>query len=311
MRYLIQKMLLFSGLPALLFHASCKGDSKDTIIRADMVYTGSDTVAGPPGADDTARYTQFGAYIGSLTPRVFKGKFRTIRFQDVWKSEDAMLMEMIDNNAPDNDTQRYAVFSSGSEVRLYPKIYWANKGGRVKDKQVGFAYFYWDLQWFYQLLDLPAAYNGVELQQFQTEFNYIPNKGGKAQRDGSLSSDHYPFIDPIFGNPPGEMPSLFAFGNTDSTFVYNLELQPVGNNINNPMGGLGTQPIIRSNRYNPLQFVYSEGETMDIRAVVTFDYQNLVQMYAGPDGQAYTRDDVLVYAPRFWERLQVRVEQKR
>lgn len=300
---LASAVLLLQGLE------SCKKDGGKTKIRADFFYTGVDTVPGPPQAD-TPRYTQFGTYIGSITPSVFTAKFNTIRFQDVWKNQEAVLMELIDNNASIDDAQRYAKFSEGVEVLLQPKIYWANNTGqKVTDKKVRFEYFYWDLKWFFQEIELPAAYKDVTLQQFYTEFNYTLDKGDTAQKGLLVRSDHYPFIDPLFGTAPGELPSLYVFGNTDSTFVYNLELQPKGNNKDNPMGGGSIQPIIRSNKYEPLDFIYSEGEEMNIRAVVTFDYENLIQIYAGADNKPYTHDDVFVYAPRFWERLSVRVVQ--
>ena len=296
-------LLLLQGLE------SCKKDGGKTLILADFTYTGADTIPGPPQAD-TPRYTGFGAYIGSLTPQVFKANFSTIRFQDVWNVQDAVLMELIDNNASYDDPQRFANFTSGKSVVLQPKIYWANTTGRrVTNKPVRFEYFFWDLRWFYQQLELPAAYKDVKLPQFNTEYNYALERGDTAQKGLSLKTDHYPLIDPLFGNPPGEFPSLYVFGNTDSTFIYNLELQPVGNNKDNPMGGGSIQPIIRSNKYEPLDFIYSEGEEMNIRAVVTFDYENLIQIYAGADDKPYTRDDVFVYAPRFWERLSVRVVQ--
>ncbi len=308
-----KQLLLFPLTAALVLYGleSCKKDrgKNTTSIRANFTYTGADTVPGPPQAD-TAKYTQFGTYIGSITPNLFKGKFNTIRFQDVWKSQDAVLMELIDNNSSVDDPLRYAVFSDGQQIELQPKIYWANTTDRkVTGKQVRFDYFYWDLKWFFQGMQLPSGYQGVKLHQFVNEFNYTLNNGGPAQTGLQLNSDHYPFIDPLFGTAPGEMPSNYVFGNTDSTFIYNLELRPVGNNKDSPMGGFGTQPIIRSNKYEPLNFIYSEGEEMNIRAVVTFDYENLIQMYAGMDNVPFTSDDVFVYAPRFWERLNVRVEQ--
>jgi hypothetical protein len=43
--------------------------------------------------------------------------------------------------------------------------------------------------------------------------------------------------------------------------------------------------------------------------VVSFDFADLIHIYAGRDNKPYTYDDVFVYAPRFWERLKVRVVQ--
>jgi hypothetical protein len=39
-----------------------------------------------------------------------------------------------------------------------------------------------------------------------------------------------------------------------------------------------------------------------------FDTHNLIQIYAGEDNIPYTSDDVFIYAPNFWERIQVSVK---
>jgi len=43
---------------------------------------------------------------------------------------------------------------------------------------------------------------------------------------------------------------------------------------------------------------------------VPIRHRNLIQVYAGADEVAYTNDDVFVYAPSFWERLNVKLEIK-
>ena len=66
--------------------------------------------------------------------------------------------------------------------------------------------------------------------------------------------------------------------------------------------------VIRSNYYNPFTFTPpAEGETKSYTAIVSFDYSNLIQVYAGLDNIPYTNDDVFVYAPNYWERLSVNV----
>lgn len=296
-------------LALLILPAACKKGNKGTV-TVDIRYRGQDTAEGPAGGMDTARHAGLGAYITSITPDSFKGKFYTIRFQDDWNLPSALMMELIDNNMSYYSPLRIADFSAGNEVRLEPRIYYANTSDKaIKNKNVNLLYFYWDLAWFHQDFKLPAAYNGVSLRVLQKEFNYGQEQGGTAQNNLHVRSDHYPFTEKIFGNPPGEIPRLYVFGNTDSSFIFNKNFQVVGLSKDNPMGGSNNQPIVRSHQYQSVSFNYSETDDLRLQATVTFDYENLIQLYAGPDNKPYTSDDVVVYAPRFWERLKVKVRQ--
>ncbi len=40
---------------------------------------------------------------------------------------------------------------------------------------------------------------------------------------------------------------------------------------------------------------------------MSFNYNNIIQIYAGQDNLPYTKDDVFLYRPDFWERLSVQV----
>jgi hypothetical protein len=43
-------------------------------------------------------------------------------------------------------------------------------------------------------------------------------------------------------------------------------------------------------------------------SAISFITDDLIQVYAGNDGVAYTGDDVFVYPPRYWERVVARLE---
>ena len=45
-----------------------------------------------------------------------------------------------------------------------------------------------------------------------------------------------------------------------------------------------------------------------MNGVLSFNTDGLIQVYAGADNVPYTADDVLIYAPRFWERLKSRLD---
>ncbi|MFN7302291.1 MAG: hypothetical protein ACK5U7_12530, partial [Bacteroidota bacterium] len=52
------------------------------------------------------------------------------------------------------------------------------------------------------------------------------------------------------------------------------------------------------------------GETATLFSTMVFDTENLIQLYAGADNTPYTADDIMVYAPNFWERIKVKLEMR-
>jgi hypothetical protein len=106
----------------------------------------------------------------------------------------------------------------------------------------------------------------------------------------------------------------FYFGNTDFTFVVNPNAEGILLSENNPAinedahGGTRTL-IIRSNQYtNAIYHAPDAGETLTMSGIVSFNTTGLIQVYAGADNEPYTRDDVFVYAPEFWERISSRLD---
>lgn len=290
-------------------HFACK-KSNNGKVTAEIQYR-PELPEGPTGELDSLRYQGLGTYIGSITPDSFKGKFYTIRFQDNY-TEDAFLMELIENNIPYQSPKRLADFTSGNEVVLEPQIFYANPSNKaIKSKDFKLLYFYWDLAWFHQVFQLPTAYDGVGLMSFRDEFSYNNmERKGPARNNLTVRCDHYPMMDTLYGYPPGEIPRLYVFGNTDSSFIFNKEHNTVGYSKDNPMSSSTNAPIFRSNKYEAINFRYSEIDDLTIRATVTFDFNDLIQIYAGRDNIPYTFDDLFVYAPRFWERLKVKVVQQ-
>jgi hypothetical protein len=45
-----------------------------------------------------------------------------------------------------------------------------------------------------------------------------------------------------------------------------------------------------------------------MNGILSINTQDLIQVYAGADNVPYTRDDIFVYAPRFWERISSRLD---
>jgi hypothetical protein len=289
-------------------HVACKKGNKGKV-TAEIQYRGQELPEGPSGALDSLRHTGLGTYITSITPDSFKGKFYTMRFQDNY-GEGAFMMELIANNIEYYNPKRIADFSSGNEVVLEPQIFYASDRV-IKSKTFNLVYFYWDLAWFHQVFQLPAAYDGVGLMSLQDEFSYNNmERKANARNNLTVRCDHYPMFGNMYGQPPGEIPRVYVFGNTDSSFIFNKELKTIGYSKDNPMSATTNASFFRSNKYEAINFNYSEVDDLKIRATVIFDFKDLIQIYAGKDNLPYTFDDVLTYAPRFWERLKVKVVQQ-
>jgi len=77
-----------------------------------------------------------------------------------------------------------------------------------------------------------------------------------------------------------------------------------------PFGGLlCNRPFIRSHRYTLITVTMPEAsESIEMYSAISFINDDLIQVYAGNDGVAYTGDDMFSYAPRYWERVVVRLE---
>ncbi len=258
----------------------------------------------PAGSSDTL-YTQFGDYITSLTPNKFTAKFQTIRLSDGKNNNiDGHLLELVNNNAAPNAPERFADFSNNSTVNVIPILYGTdlNNAGSFTSDEINFIYFYFSLNYFYQEATLPIQYNGLNLSQFNQIYHNTQYYSDSVISNNILSVDHLPLIVPAFSAIGySDIPFVFAFGNTDSTYISTAE-------GNNSIYGFSQNIIVRSNKY--LAFTLyrpQEGETLNMNTILSFNSTNLIQVYAGNDNIPYNSDDVFVYAPKFWERLSVQV----
>ncbi len=51
-----------------------------------------------------------------------------------------------------------------------------------------------------------------------------------------------------------------------------------------------------------------DGETIEMFSTISFNTENLIQVYERPDNTPYTQDDWFIYAPDYWERINVTLE---
>lgn len=253
-------------------------------------------------------YSQFGTYITSLTPTKFTSRIWTIGYIDkviVPNSNSANMLQYIEQNGEKlsaSDPSRTVDFSNNSIVSFDPVIYGrVNNDKQFEDSQIDFKYFYFLPYDLYQEVQLPAQYQSIHLNMFP---------------DNSVSGNilkvyHKELLQKIFPDANVNGVLYFIFGNTNSTFVVNPNREVVpGASENNPIAFDSTSDlIIRSHKYSNM--IYNaplEGETVVMNGTLSFNTQNLIQVYAGADNVPYTSDDIFVYAPEFWERIYSKLE---
>lgn len=308
------KVTIFFSL-LLLFLSGCSkkddpayepGKILSNINYTNSVGTARSEQSKSNGSKSDSFYTIFGDYVTSVTPKVFRAKFHTIRFQEGISLNN--LMEIVENNLPGTDPLRYADFALKSSVKTVPKL-WGEliNDGASFGRVIDFHYFYFRIQFFYLEVELPSQYSSIT--SF-SQFNFTPSDDENVQMGGSLTDNiikakHFMFLYPLYETAQ-VISELYVFGNTDSTFLHKVE-EP-GNTVDNPMDEHTTY-IIRSHKYNILTFTPPEdGKTTSINTNLNFDYNNLIQIYAGPDNIPYTQDDRFLFCPNYWERLSVQVD---
>lgn len=304
----MKKIVIF--LILIMVFSACKKEGTGTM-NFKIHYTDSPDKAKSGYKNDTY-YTGFGDYITSLTPHRFLGKFGMLGFRTNYMDPNIKehTLLFIDGNMSDDDPAKIADFSNNAVVSYSPDL-----SGLMDDhfrfvgEQIELVYFFYDLLNFYQEVNIPAQYEGVDVQMFNYVYGNYNCRLDSIMENNIMYVEHFPFIARLFVTSNG-WPNFFVFGNCDSTFVFNTEGNEVSaNSLHFPFGGSTRSQIIRSNNYFPIVVnTPYENETVNFIATMSFDTRNLIQIYAGEDNLPYTGDDVFIYAPNFWERIKVIVE---
>jgi hypothetical protein len=253
-------------------------------------------------------YNQFGNYIRSLTPAKFTSRIWTIGYIDkviAQNSNSSNMLQYIEQNGEKlsaNDPSRTVDFSNNNIVSFDPVIYGrVNNDKQFEDAQIDFKYFYFLPFDLYQEVQLPAQYQNIHLNMFPEN----------SVSGNILKIYHKEILQKIFPNANVNWMVCFIFGNTDSTFVVNPNGESVpGGSENDPITTDAiTNLIIRSDKYsNMIYNAPAGGETVVMNGTLSFNTQDLIQVYAGADNIPYTSDDIFVYAPKFWERINSKLE---
>lgn len=161
-------------LTMIVLLSSCNKDEGRVLYKINFttndITLRSSTLLKSAESGSDSLYTQFGDYITSLTPTKFVALIWSIGYVDtiVGRSDNnAQVLAYIDQNVtrlPLNDPSRIVDFSDNITVDFNPLI-----GGRLKrnsqfeDQQIDFKYFYFMPKYFYQIVQLPAAYTNVTI----------------------------------------------------------------------------------------------------------------------------------------------------
>jgi len=146
-------------------------------------------------------------------------------------------------------------------------------------------------------ISLPAQYSGITLDQFKDSSAYYQQNGLE------ITTNQWALNKPVDTLSQFNVEQMeFYFGRTNSTSI------SVGNN---PQQGFGNPngTIIRSAKFESWTLTPpASGQTKTIVSVLGFNSDNIIQIYAGVDNIPYTKDDVIVFEPKFWERIFLNVE---
>jgi hypothetical protein len=261
-------------------------------------------------------HTGFGDYITSVTPYHFSCKMSMLMFQDIYTQADPSchMISYVDghDNDPNYEIASYADFSANQEVEFTPILYSTDiRDGLFEQKEIDFKFLTFSPIYFDHGFELPYSYLSLITS---SNNNFMPNEAvftidTVAQRITVSTKKNFSY-GAIHGNA-NAMPTGFSLvlGNTDSSYIYMYDGTNLDENARFPFWDIGNGVIIRSNNYTPLKVIMPERkEDFTMYSTIAFNTDNLIQIYAGNDNIPYTSDDVFVYAPRFWDRIQVLLE---
>ena len=280
---------------------SCKNNAG--YIEYFVKYTTEDISLKSGSADPELFHTGMGDYITSITPRYFGSKINVLMYLDQWNQQGASMISYVDghDNDPNYEIAINVDFSNNQETQYDPILYGDLWKGVFRQKEITFRYMLFAPSHFEQEFEVPAGYGTMQIMG-QNGTNTIEPGTGKR----FVKVYHQPLLEPYFGTPDHQ-PWGYFFGNTESTYVFNRECAELPASEDSPNGGRDC--MIRSHQFTSLTVTMpEEDETIRMYSTVSFNTDNLIQVYAGRDNTPYTQDDVFTYAPNYWERLKVKLE---
>lgn len=246
------------------------------------------------GIEPESRYTELGDYITSITPRYFGARISVIMYHDKLNPSESNMIGYLDGNTNLVD------FSNNVERSYNPTLHGDLFDGLFRQKEVTMNYFYLVPDYFEQEFEIPAEYADVVFLGPMRDTYTDPQTGKRLYKGTQLLPE-------IIYGYPSQQPWGYIFGNIDRTMIVNRECIEMPSSDEYPGGG--NHCIVRSNHFTPVTVTMpDDGETIEMYSTISFNTENLIQVYAGADNIPYTPDDWFTYAPFFWERIAINLE---
>lgn len=255
-------------------------------------------------------HTIFGDYICSVTPTQFSMNLQMFVFQDYYSDQDpgCHMISFVQNQGTWID------LSGNTELEFSPQLFSTDiRDGLFEQKEIDFRFISF----------VPENFN----HQFEIPIQYLNTINNLNQNDGMWGSEYV--YDPIsnkitvnstkhfsYGAIHGNgnaMPTgyMVIFGETDSSYVYMYEGVNLTESERFPFWDSQNRVIIRSKNFQTQNIIMPDAdETFTMYATLSYDINGMIQIYAGNDNIPYTSDDVLVYPPNFWDRINIRLEMR-
>ena len=299
-----KRMYVFA-IPAIILAfavTGCNPEAGDGTNIVTLNFADAETRSGEsrpvaPSADGV--YTEYGNLVAKITPDTFVLPLvRAMLFTDEPGYEDQafVIKDLMYDQEPDETF--YADFTSEEGIQYEPEVVpgvfnYFFMYLHMQDNQMTYGsedQFTWDFETDISF-DLPAEYSGVSIGTYE----YTMDGSSVLFTNGSgLQAGVFP-----------DMPLsyFYIFGETDAPGLYNEE----GNEIDlgeefNQDYGLGTAgaPVIRG-PFDPITVPESfENLTVNIN----FDITDIIHLYDNGSSGDLT-DDILVFAPAYWDRISV------
>lgn len=236
------------------------------------------------------RYTQFGDFITSITPKSFIGEFGWFAYYSKNANEDySSLIDLTNNHGLSAD------FTNNATISVIPIL-----GGSVYPNADGVGgYLKHDVTFkklviqmnLKQVIELPTDYGDVHLTQFDM------HGGSFAEQDGNiLTTEIFP-LNQVVEELKVFTPTMWiVFGGTENTYIDSCQI----------IEGFNMFPTyqIKSSKFNEWTLTPPlPDQTKTVVSTLGFNNENIIHVYAGADNIPFTSDDVIVLEPKFWERI--------
>ncbi len=270
--------------------------------------------------ESNGSFSHFGDFIGTITPTKVSVVFNALKFLDSDTDDwPGTTIELIDNHLSHDDTLRYADFTNGNSIELKPTMYGntTNEGWFV-NKDVVLKYLIISPRLFVFDFNLPEQYNSVQIINDHSGIdNYPPSEGfgfppgfnDFTVRNGNKLTCISQFFLQHEYLGASNSPAEFIFGGTDSCYIVKHDNIPDWEKCG-MIQKMNSRCVARSGNYiSPILTEPLPGITKTITTTISFNSNDIIEVYAGRDNVPYTYDDIFAFPPKFWDRFKVEITQ--